>query len=533
MAIALVDANGVAWVEGFGETERGGHEPVTADTLFSIQSVSKHFTALGFLRAVERGLVRLDEPLADVKRGFVVHSRLGDAEASRITFRQLLSHWSGLAHEAPVGGNYDFSDISFDDHIRSISDTWLKARPGERYSYSNLGFDLAGAALQSLSGKPFADYEREAVFEPLGMTSSTFDVGRDAPAGVAKGHPEDGAAGVLPYIPMVPAGGMFASVRDLAKVLRMHLGGGAVDGRSYLPATLLNEMYTRQFSVSGQTAGYGLGIQSQVWRGQTEYFHAGGGFGYSAIFEWVPAYRVGVVVLSNAPNSDIYQIASRAMARQIALRAGTEPPKPTPTASVGVTVATEDLQRLEGTYRLGNNPLIRFEVRNGRLLCLGVDASPIELVPRSATELVDASGTFQMHFVFDLDASGAPKGFRELGNFFAGTYYALNDRPHEAPGPNRAAWSGWLGSYTVTTHGAIWESGVHGFVARTVGSAIPLQVEVRNGDLYAIVQDERKSLMGIKLTEWAPGLFFTADGETLKFEPGRAIFRNVTFLKQR
>ena len=119
LAIALVDGDKVIWAEGFGHTERDGEQKVTPDTLFSMQSISKHFTTLGFLRAVDKGLVQLDEHLTAVAPKFKVHSRLGDGEAETITFRQLLSHWSGLPHEAPVGNNYDFRNTSFDDHIRT------------------------------------------------------------------------------------------------------------------------------------------------------------------------------------------------------------------------------------------------------------------------------------------------------------------------------------------------------------------------------------------------------------------------------
>lgn len=79
-----------------------GDQRVTADTLFSVQSISKHFTTLGFLSAVDKGLVRLDEPVTNIIPGFRVHSQFGEHVSNEITLRQLLRHWSGLPHEAPV-----------------------------------------------------------------------------------------------------------------------------------------------------------------------------------------------------------------------------------------------------------------------------------------------------------------------------------------------------------------------------------------------------------------------------------------------
>ena len=92
----------------------------------------------------------LDQPLKGAVPGFVVRCRWGETEADRITFRHLLCHQAGLSHEAPVGNNLGDWHCGFDEHVRSISDTWLKCRVGERFRYSNLGFDLVGYALQLL-----------------------------------------------------------------------------------------------------------------------------------------------------------------------------------------------------------------------------------------------------------------------------------------------------------------------------------------------------------------------------------------------
>ena len=85
-----------------------------------------------------------------------------------MTFRHLLSHWAGLCHEAPIGNNYGDWQCTFDEHIRSIPDTWLKCRVGERFRYSNLGYDLIGDALQACAGKPFARLMRKRCLNPWG-----------------------------------------------------------------------------------------------------------------------------------------------------------------------------------------------------------------------------------------------------------------------------------------------------------------------------------------------------------------------------
>ncbi len=137
--------------------------------------MSKSFTALGILTAVQDGLLSLDAPITEYLPEFTVHSRFEEHPERKMTLRHLLAHRAGFTHEAPVGGNYDSRPHTFDEHILSISDTWLRYPAGYRYSYSNLGIDLAGHILEKRTGGPFAKYLREKIFIPLGMSDSTCD----------------------------------------------------------------------------------------------------------------------------------------------------------------------------------------------------------------------------------------------------------------------------------------------------------------------------------------------------------------------
>src|SRR5262245_46230601 len=219
LSIALVDGATLVWAEGFGTTERNGQTKVTADTLFSLQSISKTYAAAGFLIAVEKGLMKLDDPVKKYLPQFTVNSRFGADEAGKITFRHLLSHWSGLTHEAPCGNNFDDRDCPFADHIRSISETWLEFPVGERHSYSNLGIDLAGYCLEQRTRKPFDEFMNDELFRTLGMSSSTFNHKVAANyLSLAKGHTRDRILPVTP-IPMIPAGSMYSTVKDMASVM--------------------------------------------------------------------------------------------------------------------------------------------------------------------------------------------------------------------------------------------------------------------------------------------------------------------------
>jgi CubicO group peptidase (beta-lactamase class C family) len=117
MAIAIVDDNQVVWSEGFGYTDWDGKTPVTADTPFSIQSMTKSFTAAAVMLAVQEGLVDLDTPVSEYLPDFHINSIFEDRPEDKITLRQLLSHTAGLTFDAPVGNNNDVDAGTWQEHI--------------------------------------------------------------------------------------------------------------------------------------------------------------------------------------------------------------------------------------------------------------------------------------------------------------------------------------------------------------------------------------------------------------------------------
>ena len=179
LAVALVDKDQPLWVEGFGHLDGQGSAPVNADTIFSVQSMSKLFTATAVMQAVAAGRLDLDEPITTYLPGFTVHSAFEEHPERKITLRMLLSHTAGFTHEAPVGNNNELDPGDFDAHVRSISDTWLRFPVGTGYAYSNLGIDLAGYILERVEGMPFSEVMRESLLEPLGHGAQHLRPGGD------------------------------------------------------------------------------------------------------------------------------------------------------------------------------------------------------------------------------------------------------------------------------------------------------------------------------------------------------------------
>jgi CubicO group peptidase (beta-lactamase class C family) len=308
LAIALVDKNRTVWLAGFGRLDDGGSAPVNADTIFAVESMSKLFTATAVMQAVAAGRLDLDEPITTYLPGFTVHSAFEEHPERKITLRMLLSHTAGFTHEAPVGNTNELDPGTFDAHVHSISQTWLRFPVGTGLAYSNLGIDLAAYILERVMGKPFPEVARESLFEPLGMGRSTFDrTAIRASGNRAVGH---GGVALHPsqplFEPMTGAGGLYTSARDLARFLRFQLNGGSVTGRVVLDHRWLDEMQTVPPPHAGAQAGYALGVVRHRWNTWPDLLeHGGGGNGFLADMWWAPEVGIGIAVLTNSPDHQL------------------------------------------------------------------------------------------------------------------------------------------------------------------------------------------------------------------------------------
>lgn len=308
LAVAVVDETQVLWAEGFGYTDTDHKTAVTPDTIFSVQSTSKAFTAVSVLLAVQQGLLDLDTPISTYLPEFTINSIFEQHPERKITLRMLLSHTAGLTMEAPVGNNFDLGPVKFEDHVKTISDTWLRFPVGTGYAYSNLGISLAGYILQEVSGKPFAQYVADSLLNPLGMNNSSFDMDKiRANPNRAVGH-----TGPYPHVPLeipiVPEGGFYTSVNDMTRFIQFHLNQGNFAGKNVLNPALLEEMYTIPIPSQGSPEGYALGIARTRWfkaRNTTLLAHGGGGFGFLSDLIWLPELNIGITILTNSTDHNL------------------------------------------------------------------------------------------------------------------------------------------------------------------------------------------------------------------------------------
>ena len=155
---------------GMADLEHG--VPNRPDTIFEAGSISKQFTAAAVLLLAEDGKLSLDDPV----RKYIPEL---PEYAAPITIRQMLHHTSGLrdwGNVAWIGGWPRGTRIYTHDHVLDIlaRQEALNFAPGTRWSYSNSGYNLAAILVSRVAGEPFADFTRKRIFEPLGMTRTSW-----------------------------------------------------------------------------------------------------------------------------------------------------------------------------------------------------------------------------------------------------------------------------------------------------------------------------------------------------------------------
>ncbi len=507
ISIALVNRDSTLWEAGFGITDRIRKAPVTPATLFSMQSCSKTFTATAILLAVQEGLVELEQPIVEYMPGFHLQSRFDERPEQIITLRHLLSHKAGFTHEAPVGNNYenDAADGSFEDHILSLQRGWLRHPVGQRYEYANLGVDLAGYILEKISGIPFAEYVRQRLFTPLGMTRSTFDFETFcASANRALGHDIhfDVTQKAAPQrVPMIPSGGLYTCAADVARFIRFHLNRGRLDGKVLLQEKYLDEMYTIPWPEDGQIDGYGLGIALLRREAPTLYNHMGGGFGFLADMLWHPQVGIGIVILTNSSSHNLqfnYSSSILEKMSQLPIYHEHVPEAVKPHAAPPIVpIEARRLKVLCGQYA-GRAPAwleVRQATEGGLEIKFKDLKEPRRLCFTSDTDAYTPRGEIFIRYRFIRAETGRAQRLVRLED---GTVYDFNGG-RDQPVRTQPARRKFPGSYVA------WINGVIPDISK---------VRVKKGQLILNKVLYRYPLL---LTEYRPGLFFTSTGEAVDF----------------
>jgi CubicO group peptidase (beta-lactamase class C family) len=299
--------------------------PVTPDSVFRIASMTKSFTAMGIVHLRDAGRLQLDTPVAEYVPEFAAFAA-PTRDSAPITVRDLLTMNAGFPQDDPWA-----------DRQLAISEADLSALigqgmpfsnpPGLTFEYSNYGYAILGRVVANVSGERYQDYIEKHILDPLGMTSTTFDINTVPPERLALGHRlQDGEW--LQETPLTDGafasiGGLFTTIPDFTRYMAFLLSAHPPrddEDNGPVRRSSLREMqrFWRHISVYStrpnpaqpaivETVGYGYGLMCAVdaITGQTV-SHGGGLPGYGTFYRLLPQAGVGMVAFTNLTYGAVY-----------------------------------------------------------------------------------------------------------------------------------------------------------------------------------------------------------------------------------
>ncbi len=347
LALAVIWHGKVVKAKGYGLANLEVNTPVTPDTVFRIASLSKEIMATGVMLLVEDGRLALDAPICRYFEDCPEQWR-------PITVRQLLTHTSGLANEAP--GNNPFKLESDLDVIRRAYSVPLLSQPGEKWLYSNLGYSVLAEIIHQSSGKPWSAFITERIFAPLQMRATRTTNWSEIVPNRAAGYQfrDNKQSNAPPLIALRPSGAFLSTLSDLIK------WDAAITAGRVLPKPLQDQMWTPSHLEYGSSTHYGFGWWIDESNGHLRIRHGGSQPGFRTEYTRFPDEQLSVIVLANGesvrPDDIALEVANEFIPGLLATRKT-------------IRLSTNELAAYAGQYRAGAT----------NILTIGVDGSGLSI----------------------------------------------------------------------------------------------------------------------------------------------------------
>ncbi|NEZ04728.1 serine hydrolase [Wenzhouxiangella sp. XN201] len=394
-AVVVVSRDGeVVFNEAFGMASLELNVPMAPDHILRLASVTKQYTAAAILALAEDGKLSLDDPLSKF---------LPDFPVGEVTVHQLLNHTSGIKSYTSIEGYMSSErirkDLTTDELVAVFADEPVDFSPGEQWSYNNSGYVLLGAIIEQVTDKPWNEFIRERLLEPLEIEST--DAYADATVlpgrvpGYAGPADEPQNAGFLSMTQPHAAGSLMSTAIDVDRWQRA-LHGGRV---------LSDAMYERMIapdSVSREAYGghdYGYGLLLTEWMGQPAIYHGGGINGFMTMTFWLPEPQLSIILLTNraGPGHSNQDITLRL--------AGLAMDKSYPGELPELELSDEALKAFQGTYRIDEETVRTLRFEDGKLISQRQGGSELRVIPVEGDRLVFTESI--SWFTVERDDSGA------------------------------------------------------------------------------------------------------------------------------
>lgn len=285
------------YAKGFGMANLELEVPMTSDMIFRLGSITKQFTAVSILILEERGKLNVKDDIRQHLPDYPTHGKV-------ITIEHLLTHTSGIPSftSFPNIMEIEQTKLTTSEILDLFKDKPLEFDPGERYRYSNSGYNVLGAIIESVSGMTYENFVETEIFQKLNMNYSFYDHPEEIVKNKILGYNKDSlgykSADYMTMSAPFSAGGLRSNVNDLAIWNKAIHEGKLISvenlARAFMPFKLN----------SGEMSNYGFGWSSNSFLGHQLYHHNGGIFGFSTSGFYFPKEDIYIAILSNNTSSN-------------------------------------------------------------------------------------------------------------------------------------------------------------------------------------------------------------------------------------
>jgi CubicO group peptidase (beta-lactamase class C family) len=286
------------FVRAYGMANYELDVPNREDTIFPLASITKQFTALAIMQLQEQGKLKVDDPICDY---------LSDCPLAwkPITIRQLLTHSSGIPNYSSLPEWDEVlsrRDYAPREMVSLFRDLPLRFMPGEKHEYSNSGYHLLGLVIEQASKMGWGAYIQKNIFNPLGMTKSSFNNTRGILLGRASGYYSVGTSFINAPI-------MSPTVHYADSGLYSCVGDMLLWDRALVPGRLISQA-SLDAMFAATKSGYGFGWRVGERFGRRELNHSGSGNGFSTYIVRFPAEKLTAIVLSNSDRTSAGKVGN-------------------------------------------------------------------------------------------------------------------------------------------------------------------------------------------------------------------------------
>ncbi len=412
-AVIVVKDGQVVLRKGYGLAHLELGVPVSPEMRFRIGSVTKQFTAAAILLLAEDGKLAVEDPITRFLPGYPTHGKT-------ITIEHLLTHTSGIKSytDMPEWLRKWRQDMPLDTLIALFKDQPMDFEPGEKWAYDNSGYVLLGAIVERASGRPYADFVRDRIFAPLGMTHTTYDTTASILPGRVSGYSKSSAgwanAAYLSMTQPYAAGALVSTVDDMAR------WNAALDAEKLLQQPSLRRAWTPYRLRDGSSTGYGYGWMMGALQERPTVEHGGGINGFVCATLRLPDDHVYVALLTNREADQPSPDRLAALLAAIAIGKPYTEPKP-----VALTAAQMDA--VAGVYRIGDKERRVITHDAARVYSQRSGGPKRELIALAPLEFgLDNSFT---RFSFELDASGRARSITTHARYGPAEVAPRTDEP--------------------------------------------------------------------------------------------------------